>query len=60
MRWLLIVGWLVASSFFVWEFVNARNMPRRLAAAQPWSFRLVDSIFLVLTVTTIIYLFQHP
>lgn len=60
MRTFLIGAWAAASVFFVWEFLAADSIPAKYAKANPWAFRAVDVIFLVVIVATIIYLYKHP
>lgn len=59
MKYVLITLWLIAIGFFVWEFANAEGLPKRYANAKPSSFRIVDSLFTVVTIATIWYIAKH-
>jgi hypothetical protein len=56
LRTILIIVWLVALGFFVWEFVNARKLPTMYGKASPNAFRIADVLFGAAVLLTLYYL----
>lgn len=60
LRTILIIVWLAALAFFVWEFIVAGGLPERYRHLKPLTIRLVDVAFAAAILLTLYYLITDP
>ena len=59
MRTLLIILQASFLGFIVWEFIVAKQLPKKYSRLKPGQIRLVDTAIAIMVVLTICYLVKN-